>query len=331
MQGPGRRDASPAQARKRGAAATRVDRRAAQDVLGVPAMIATEQGVPVGTPADSKRDPMPSRFVCLLYHDVYAGDASQYGRIGRSATRYHVSECRFRQHLDLVERSGVRPLGAGALSACLDAPAGAAGLPGVVFSFDDGWEGAVTRAAAALVERRIPLLMFVTTDYIGRRFFARPEQLRELEPTLVTVGSHGVSHHLLSGVSSDTVRRELRDSRHRLEDVLGRSVTWLSAPGGAVDRRLVEVAREVGYTMVFTSAIGINPTAAGRWGVARLGVTAATSSATLSRWLSLRLYPERLRNGVLALPKRVLGMRLYAKLRRVVLGEAVGYDHLFEP
>src|SRR2546421_9893703 len=106
MQGPGRRDASPAQARKRGAAATRVDRRAAQDVLGVPAMIATEQGVPVGTPADSKRDPMPSRFVCLLYHDVYAGDASQYGRIGRSATRYHVSEGRFRQQLDLVGRSG---------------------------------------------------------------------------------------------------------------------------------------------------------------------------------------------------------------------------------
>src|SRR2546421_5826986 len=248
MQGPGRGDASPAQARKCGAAATRVDRRAAQDVLSVPAMIATEQGVPVGTPADSKRDAMPSRFVCLLYHDVYAGDASQYGRIGRSATRYHVSECRFRQHLDLVERSGVRPLGAGALSACLDAPAGAAGLPGVVVSFDDGWGGAGARAAAALVERRIPLLMFVTTDYIGRRFFSRPEQLRELEPTLGTGGSHGVSHHLLSGVSSDTVRRGLRDSRHRVAGVLGRSGTRARAPGGAVGRRVVGVGAGGGGT-----------------------------------------------------------------------------------
>src|SRR2546423_10738956 len=221
MQGPGRGDASRARARKRAAAATRVDRRAAQDVLSVPAMIATGQGVPVGTPADSGRDPMPSRFVCLLYHDVYAGDASQYGRIGRSAPRSHVSECRFRQHLDLVERSGVRPLGAGALSACLDAPAGAAGLPGVVFSFDDGWEGAVTRAAAAVVERRIPLLMFVTTDYIGRRVLARPEQFRGLGPTLVTVGAHRVSHHLLSGLCRATGRPALPDSRHPLQDVLG--------------------------------------------------------------------------------------------------------------
>src|SRR2546423_8163485 len=231
MQGPGRGDASPARAGKRGAAATRGDREAAEDVVSVPAMIATDEGVTVGTPADSKRDAMPSRFVCLLYHDVYAGDASQYGRIGRSATRYHVSECRFRQHLDLVERSGVRPLGAGALSACLDAPAGGAGPPRVVVSFHYGWEGAVTRAAAALVERRIPLLMFVTTDYIGRRFFARPEQLRELEPTLVTVGSHGVSHHLLSGVFSDTVRRELRGSRHPLVDV-ARRVGTLPMPAG---------------------------------------------------------------------------------------------------
>src|SRR5256714_8157463 len=154
MQGPGRGDASPAQARKCGAAATRVDREAAEDVVSVPAMIATDEGVTVGTPADSKRDAMPSRFVCLLYHDVYAGDASQYGRIGRSATRYHVSECRFRQHLDLVERSGVRPLGAGALGACLDAPAGGAGRPGVGVFFRVGLGGTGERAAGAVVESR---------------------------------------------------------------------------------------------------------------------------------------------------------------------------------
>src|SRR2546423_11518977 len=171
MQGPGRGDASPARAGKRGAAATRGDRRAAQDVLSVPARIATEQGVRVGTPADSKRDAMPSRFVCLLYHDVYAGDASQYGRIGRSATRYHVSECRFRQHLDLVERSGVRPLGAGALSACLDAPAGAAGLPGGGFSFDDGWGGAGAPAPAPLGGGRKPPPLFLATRHNGTRVF----------------------------------------------------------------------------------------------------------------------------------------------------------------
>ena len=250
----------------------------------------------------------PGRFICLLYHDIYGGAACDYGRIGPSAVRYHVSERAFDRHLDLVARSGTRPVGAEALGACLERGPARSGQRGVAFSFDDGWEGAVTRAAARLGERAIPAFIFVTTDFIGRRFFARPEQLRRLDPGLVTVGSHGVSHRMLSSLTSDGIRRELRESRRRLEDILGRPVECLSVPGGAV-----------------------NPTSSGRWGVARVSVMGTTTPETLRRWLAFRLYPERLRSGVLAVPKRLLGMRTYAKLRRVLLGEAIGYDHVFEP
>jgi len=273
----------------------------------------------------------PGRFICLLYHDIYGGAACDYGRIGPSAVRYHVSERAFDRHLDLVARSGTRPVGAEALGACLERGPARSGQRGVAFSFDDGWEGAVTRAAARLGERAIPAFIFVTTDFIGRRFFARPEQLRRLDPGLVTVGSHGVSHRMLSSLTSDGIRRELRESRRRLEDILGRPVECLSVPGGAVDRQVVRIAQEVGYTTVFTSAVGVNPTSSGRWGVARVSVMGTTTPETLRRWLAFRLYPERLRSGVLAVPKRLLGMRTYAKLRRVLLGEAIGYDHVFEP
>ena len=63
-----------------------------------------------------------------------------------------------------------------------------------------------------------------------------------------------------SGLSSDAIHAELADSRSRLENLLGRPVTYLSVPGGATDRRVLDIAAAVGYDHVFTSALGMNPT-----------------------------------------------------------------------
>jgi hypothetical protein len=100
-----------------------------------------------------------------------------------------------------------------------------------------------------------------------------------------------------------------------------------------VDRggRVLDLAAAAGYDLIFTSALGINPTASGQRGIARIGVRQSTSLDTLRRWLSGNLRRETARAAVLALPKRLLGMRTYSRLRRTVLGEAVGREHLFEP
>ncbi len=251
---------------------------------------------------------IPDRFVALLYHDVHPGNAFDYGRLGDSATLYHVSEPAFRTHLD-----------------------GKAGVAGLVLCFDDGWNGAVECAAPALAERRLPAFFFITTGLIGRRFFACAAALRRLDPLLFTVGSHGVTHRMLSGLRPDDIRAELCDSRRALEDLLGRPVACLSVPGGAVSRRVVQIAEEAGYTSIFTSAIGMNPKAAGYRCIARIGVRRGTDPATLQRWVSGDLRRERVRATLLGVPKRLLGARAYSKLRRVLLGEAFGREHFFEP
>ena len=238
------------------------------------------------------RDPAPSsvetvipgRFVALLYHDVHPGNAFDYGRLGESATMYHVSEPVFRAHLDIIDNAGVQCLDDDAIRACL-AGRGKAG-------------------AAAL---------------------------RRLDPLLFTVGSHGVTHRMLSGLRSDDIRAELCDSRRALEDLLGRPVACLSVPGGAVSRRVVEIAEEAGYTSLFTSAIGINPMPGGYRCIARIGVRRGTDPTTLQRWVSGDLRRERVRAALLGVPKRMLGARVYSKLRRVLLGEAFGREHFFEP
>jgi peptidoglycan/xylan/chitin deacetylase (PgdA/CDA1 family) len=273
---------------------------------------------------------IPAQFVALVYHDVYQGKTFDYGRLGRSATMYHVPERAFRAQLDAIEGAGLSCLDAAAVRACL-AGQGTPGDAGVVITFDDGWRGAVARAAAALEERRMPAFFFVATEFIGRRYFAGEVEWRSLDPSLFTIGSHGVTHRMLSDLPSGEVRAELLDSRRRLEDLLERPVRWLSIPGGAVSRRVIQAAEAAGYDHIFTSALGTNPTPPGRRGIARVAVRANTDLATLGRWLGGDLRRERARDAVLALPKRLLGMRTYSRVRRALLGEAAGRDHFFEP
>jgi len=273
---------------------------------------------------------IPGRFIAFVYHDVHPEDAFSYGRLGRSATMYHVSHRAFRSHLDVIEGAGLRCLDEAAMRDCLAGGRTRTG-PGVLLSFDDGWRGAVECAAPALAERGMAAFFFITTDFVGRRFFATADALRRLDPSLFTIGSHGVTHRMLSGLSSDAIHAELADSRSRLEDLLGRPVTYLSVPGGATDRRVLDIAAAVGYDHVFTSALGMNPTADGRRGIARIGVKQDTTPATLRRWLTGDVRRERARAALLGVPKRVLGMRTYSRLRRLLLGEAVGREHVFEP
>jgi len=273
------------------------------------------------------------RFVCLVYHDVYAREDSASARLGRSATMYHVSAGAFREHLRAIQATGTRPLGIDALRRTLAAPRSPRTVPearGVVVCFDDGWQGAVALAAPFLQELEIPALFFITTGFVGRRHFATAGDLRRLDRRVFTLGSHGATHRMLCSLSSAAIANELGTSKQRLEDLLGVPVTSLSIPGGGLDRRVVEIAKALGYREVFTSSIGINPTPGGRYDIARIGVTHSTSVATLERWLSFRLDRERWRKSLLALPKQLLGMQTYSKVRRVLL-DRQGGEHTFEP
>src|SRR5206468_9705092 len=96
--------------------------------------------------------------------------------------------------------------------------------PGVALSFDDGWRGAVELAAPVLAERNLPAFFFITTQFVGRSLFATSGALNRLDPRLFTIGSHGVTHRMMSSLSSSEIRRELVESKVQLEALLGRAV-----------------------------------------------------------------------------------------------------------
>jgi len=84
------------------------------------------------------------------------------------------------------------------------------------------------------------------------------EQLREMESAGVEIGSHTVTHPVLTRVSADRLRRELEQSRGRLEEMLARPVTLFCYPNGAYDRTVRDAVARAGYGLAVTSDDGLN-------------------------------------------------------------------------
>jgi peptidoglycan/xylan/chitin deacetylase (PgdA/CDA1 family) len=101
----------------------------------------------------------------------------------------------------------------------------------VALTFDDGPDPAHT---PALLDRLAELGVVATFFGVGAHARAHPELVRRAADAGHAIGSHSWSHPEPWTVDLATLRREYRDGRHALEDVLGRDVALFRPPYGYV-------------------------------------------------------------------------------------------------
>jgi peptidoglycan/xylan/chitin deacetylase (PgdA/CDA1 family) len=89
-------------------------------------------------------------------------------------------------------------------------------------------EAKVREATASFVPTGLDRDAFELADW---------HELRSLDPSIVTVGSHSMTHPILPRMSALEIETELRDSRCMLEAKLGRPAELFSYPNGDVDWR----------------------------------------------------------------------------------------------
>ncbi|NNE08385.1 MAG: polysaccharide deacetylase family protein [Gemmatimonadetes bacterium] len=77
-------------------------------------------------------------------------------------------------------------------------------------------------------------------------------ELRVLAENGIEIGSHGYSHALLPDCSQEMIRFELRASKARLEEALGRPVRFVAYPNGDRNDLVRRIAREEGYRFGFS-------------------------------------------------------------------------------
>lgn len=139
----------------------------------------------------------------------------------------------------------------------------------VAVTFDDGYRDVLVHAAPLLAERKVPGAVFVVSGLLdgapsSDAFHAsRPlltwAELRSLADAGWTIGAHSVSHPILAELPEAEARRELNESRARLEQGLGCAVRLLAYPFGTrrtVSPRDYGLAREAGYDAAFLDMTG---------------------------------------------------------------------------
>jgi peptidoglycan/xylan/chitin deacetylase (PgdA/CDA1 family) len=203
-----------------------------------------------------------SRIVILMYHIVAEPRSEQELKYCCAPAHFeaqmrHLSEARYRlvsldQIGDAFEGGSLWPSG------------------GVAVTFDDGFAETFANALPVLERYRIPATMFAlaeraggTNDWMASRGFPKralmsAAELRAMRSAGVTIGSHTCTHPHLPELDVQAKRREISDSKARLEAMLGESVTAFAYPYGEFDddaRRLVE---ESGYRVACSVRSGFN-------------------------------------------------------------------------
>lgn len=127
----------------------------------------------------------------------------------------------------------------------------------------------------------------------ARRAFLSWEEVREMHDSgLVSFGSHTAGHPLLTTVTEEQARQELRKSMDVLiarKAVEARFVSF-SYPNGSYSERLSEVVRETGYHLAVTTRYGWHHPGANPYTLRRIGVhqdMASTEAMLESRIVGL--------------------------------------------
>jgi hypothetical protein len=113
------------------------------------------------------------------------------------------------------------------------------------------------------------------------------EAAGEMSANGIIFGSHTASHRLLSEADPGEILEELRLSKARLENHLGKKVDHLAYPDGRYNPFVVDAARACGYrsactTQDFINKIGCNPYLLGRqlfWENSNWGLFSRSSKA----------------------------------------------------
>ncbi|HZQ25970.1 MAG TPA: polysaccharide deacetylase family protein [Terriglobales bacterium] len=124
---------------------------------------------------------------------------------------------------------------------------------------------------------------YLNDPVLRRRFqLLNREEVKALASAGMTIGSHTISHPMLSHISAERAREEMGESRRMLEEALGRPVWALAYPygeGTSVDTREFRLAEEAGYCCAFMNVDSRHGEDVQRFAMPRVHVTRNMSMA----------------------------------------------------
>lgn len=232
-----------------------------------------------------------STCVVLMYHIVDKPRSSQEARLCCDPVQFSAQmEYLQRQHYSVVPLARlIRHLRDGE-----SLPARA-----VVITFDDGSSCTYEQAMPILSAHGFPATVFMVSglvdgnnewlldDGFPQRRMLSTAQLRGLSEGGIEVGSHTITHPWLSRIPLERANEEIRESKKRLEDLLGRPIDYFAYPFGDYSQAVRQFVSDAGYSGACSTRWGKRHKEADLFDLRRVEVTGQDSLLQFS--LKLRL------------------------------------------
>jgi peptidoglycan/xylan/chitin deacetylase (PgdA/CDA1 family) len=190
----------------------------------------------------SKLNKITSPLV-LMYHAIMSSSASIPNNRETGAKLYDVTVTNFKSQMELLKKHGYH---AETLEKRTQGQK-------IIITFDDGEMNNFQEAFPILKELGWQAYFFIIVKRIGENGYLGWPELRKLAESGMIVGSHGLSHEVLTNLLDSQMEEELRASKSTLEINLGMPIDTFSIPRGFCNDKVIQKAYELGYKTVFIS------------------------------------------------------------------------------
>ena len=175
----------------------------------------------------------------------------------------YLSAALFRRQLIELKAAGFQ---SGSLSDCSGPPKPRQ----IVLTFDDGYVNVLRFAFEALAQMRFKAIQFLPVNFLGKTnawdvtVGEAPEpildssQIRDWLAAGHDIGSHTLTHPLLTRLEPGQAREEIFASKRKLEDLFGRAIEHFSYPYGDWNSAVRDWVMEAGYRTASTTDFGVN-------------------------------------------------------------------------
>tara|TARA_Y100000590_G_scaffold205690_1_gene233198 strand:+ start:979 stop:2043 length:1065 start_codon:yes stop_codon:yes gene_type:complete len=111
----------------------------------------------------------------------------------------------------------------------------------ILLTIDDGYHSFYEHAWPFLKKNKIPYIIFISTESVGKKGYMTWDQINEIEDyDFVTIGNHSHSHDYLVNFSFDSFQKDIKKSSKIFEAKIGYNPIFFSYPFGEWDSKQKE-------------------------------------------------------------------------------------------
>ena len=130
--------------------------------------------------------------------------------------------------------------------------------PNICLTFDDGFSSDYDLVLPQLDKIGATATFFIVTDLLDTPGYLKTWQVKMLSESGMQIGSHSKSHPNFLKLAAGERIEELRESKERLENIIGKEVTTFSFPFGFYDKNCIQAVFLAGYSLCCTSDHGVS-------------------------------------------------------------------------